>query len=879
MDHHTFSRERRQEKTGQWLEENETYKEWKNSKSSSLLWLRGDAGYGKTTLVSYIIDQLQAETYNENILTYFYCNYKEDSRRRPETVLRTLVKQFCLKDLRVGGPNFVPLPVSSIYVKRELAGHASGGLRCQESTDLIINLSKMYHQVTIVVDALDECYHETRRELFLSLKSIVESGSNVKVFLASRFEQDIALMFEGYKCHYIQASDNTKDINNYIDLQLNIRCNRRNCGTEELLLDGEVDEALKEEISRTLKEKANGMFMWVNLQILALCEEPTAKCVREALKKLPKDLKETYDRIIERTQMRQSSSRIAQSVLAWLLSAQEPCPLPTILQAFAVGPGEDMFDTDILSLTLPRVLDCCKNLIVNDINTQKLRFAHFSVQEYLVGNLKYQEGPVNHTTMAEICLKVLLYHHSESGSRQKLKYLMDYAIRHWAAHVRLSGSPPQSILYKLCKEFLKPSTAYNLWVAAAEEEHDPFNAPSTTFVSPFWVACYYRLYDFFDFETSSKEILNEVNDHSRTPLSGAAEKGHDKVVELLLRDSRVDVNLADKQFGRTPLSWAAEHGHDKVVELLLRDSRVDVDLADKRFGQAPLSWAARNGRDKVVELHLRDSRVDVNLADKEFGQTPLSLAAVNGHDKVVELLLRDSRVDVNLVDKGFGRTPLSWAAEHGHDKVVELLLRDSRVDVNLVDKGFGQAPLSWAARNGRDKVVELLLRDSRVDVNLADKEFGQTPLSWAAEKGHDKVVELLLRDSRVDVNLADKRFGQTPLSWAARNGHDKVVELLLQDSRVDVNLADKRFGQAPLSWAARNGRDKVVELLLRDSRVDVNLADKEFGQTPLSWAAENGHDKVVQLLSLKTSSPPDRINEKKRDKLAHILPGYTRGGR
>lgn len=81
------------------------------------------------------------------------------------------------------------------------------------------------------------------------------------MFLASRFEQDIALMFEGYKCHYIQASDNTKDINNYIDLQLNIRCDRQNYGTEELLLDGEVDDALKKEISRTLKEKANGMYV------------------------------------------------------------------------------------------------------------------------------------------------------------------------------------------------------------------------------------------------------------------------------------------------------------------------------------------------------------------------------------------------------------------------------------------------------------------------------------------------------------------------------------------------------------------------------------------------------------------------------------------
>ncbi|KAI5839440.1 hypothetical protein DFP73DRAFT_458191, partial [Morchella snyderi] len=215
---------------------------------------------------------------------------------------------------------------------------ASGPLQCQESTDLIINLSKIYLQVTIIVDALDECYQDTRSSLFYALKCLVESGSNVKVFLASRYEQDIARMFAGYKCHYIQASDNTKDINDYIDLQLDIRCDPRKCKTEQLLLDGDASDELKEEIRFTLKEKANGMFMWVNLQILALCEEPTEGCVREALEKLPKDLKETYGLIIERIEARDSSSRIAYSVLSWLLYARQPCSLTTILQAFSVGP-------------------------------------------------------------------------------------------------------------------------------------------------------------------------------------------------------------------------------------------------------------------------------------------------------------------------------------------------------------------------------------------------------------------------------------------------------------------------------------------------------------------------------------------------------------
>ncbi|KAI5839142.1 ankyrin repeat-containing domain protein [Morchella snyderi] len=841
MDHHSFSRERRQENTGLWLEENEVYKEWKNSESSSLLWLRGDAGYGKTTLVSYVIDALKAQARgNEKMLAYFYCNYKEDSRRRPETVLRTLVKQFCLKS--PGDPTFVPIPVSSIYIERERLGHASGELRCQESTDLIIDLSKMYHQVTIIVDALDECYQETRRDLFLSLKSIVKSGSNVKVFLASRFEQDIARMFEGYKCHYIQASDNTKDINNYIDRQLDIRCDVQKCGTEELLLDGDVDDMLKQEIGRTLKEKANGMFMWVNLQILALCEEPTANCVREALKKLPRDLKETYDLIIERTEARESSSRIARSVLGLLLSAQEPCSLPTILQALAVGPGSNKFDPDVLKLPLSRILDCCKNLVVDDRNTQNLRFAHFSVQEYLLSNPKFNDGSINHTTMAEICLKVLLDHHSKSESR--LGDLMKYATKHWAAHLRLSGTVPQtSVLYKYCMEFLKPSTAYAKWVSTVEEEGDPFKGPNTSFVSPFWVACYYRLHDFLGVETRSEEVLNELNQNDgRTPLSWATGKGHDKVVELLLRHSSIGVNVADNQ-RRTPLSRAAEKGHDKVVRLLLRNSGTDVNITDGKR-RTPLSWAAERGHDMVVEQLLRDSRANINLSDNIYHQTPLSLAAEHGHNKVVELLLRDSCTDVNISDNSYNQTPLSWAAEKGHYKVVELLLRDSRTNFNRANMD-GRTPLSWAAVKGYDKMVELFLQGSGIDVNLADN-YSRTPLSRAAEKGHDKVVRLLLRDSRTDVSITDLKR-RTPLSWAAEKGHDKVVGLLLQDSRAGIDLANMN-GRTSLSFAAEKGHYKVVELLLRDSRTDVNIRDNRYNRTPLSWAAINGWDKVVELL-------------------------------
>jgi len=148
------------------------------------------------------------------------------------------------------------------------------------------------------------------------------------------------------------------------------------------------------------------------------------------------------------------------------------------------------------------------------------------------------------------------------------------------------------------------------------------------------------------------------------------------VVKLLLETGKVEVDARDSEYNQTPLSWAAENGHDGVVELLLETGKVDVDARDKR-SRTPLSWAAENGHVDVVKLLLETGNVDVDARDSEHNQTPLSWAAENGHDGVVKLLLETGRVDVNAEDKR-GLTPVSWAVEKGHGEVVKLLLETGK---------------------------------------------------------------------------------------------------------------------------------------------------------------------------------------------------------
>ena len=121
-------------------------------------------------------------------------------------------------------------------------------------------------------------------------------------------------------------------------------------------------------------------------------------------------------------------------------------------------------------------------------------------------------------------------------------------------------------------------------------------------------------------------------EESLPALHIASRLGYETMVKILLNLCKV--NLRDEN-GFTPLHHAAEKGHIKVVRLLLDTKGSEINTQSKSQS-TPLWLATRNGHEAVVKL-LVNKGANLEAKDSD-GWTPLFGAAENGHEAVVKLL-------------------------------------------------------------------------------------------------------------------------------------------------------------------------------------------------------------------------------------------------
>jgi hypothetical protein len=235
-------------------------REWITNPSadSSVFWLHGLAGSGKSTLMTTV-----AHIFMESGQLGAFLFFDRDSSERndPKLVIRTLAYQLALFDSQIGAkiseatkanPRIIYSPLRFQFLKLLVEPLSSPDVLQSEAS------------IVLVLDALDECGSaKDRKELLdLLLNESVRLPSALRFICTSRQELDIQKAFGG-KRHVlvreldITSSENYNDIVSFFRHQLSTI--RSYSDFLALSLDWPGDDMV-----HVLTKRAAGLFMGVN---------------------------------------------------------------------------------------------------------------------------------------------------------------------------------------------------------------------------------------------------------------------------------------------------------------------------------------------------------------------------------------------------------------------------------------------------------------------------------------------------------------------------------------------------------------------------------------------------------------------------------------
>jgi ankyrin repeat protein len=745
------------------------YREWRDGSHPGTLLYAGKLGSGKSVLLANIVDDLSLFSKKEKpLVAYFFCKHDVPESLQARTIIGSLARQLLrtVTDL-------------SIPAKSCENTHTTGDT--EQVLEMLFQGFSSKVEGYLVLDGTDECDNEEKEMLVQAIRKIQEK-LKILVCASSREEPNRGLQSitnQLLASRVVLIPDDNPDIEAFVEADL------ERCLSQTFLTIG--DPALILEIQDALLRGSQGMFLWVALQIQSLCSMKTDHAIREALADLPKDLSETFARILQKSGS--SDPALQAKTLQLVLAAYRPLTTDELREALSVTPGDATWDPSKTLNDVCSALACCGCLLAVDEEEFTVRVVHHSVKKYILaglGGVKHMDFSFEEAQRALADTVVTYLSYGVFGtelSRVKVRPMVAQSAPSKIVQATMgSSSAARNLAIMLLGSRRQP--AFDMSKAVAEARSSLSSKPEHTFRFYTYAKTYWQDHVLYVsgrkvaiFKLSSKLIYNRASElggmdkNYWTHFQWAARNENENVVMLLLQTGKIDMNAKDSN-GATLLIWAAEGGYKDTVEVLLSVGKADIEAKDSD-GRTPLMWAAQRGHKNTVEVLLSVGKADVEPKSSS-GWTPLIRAAQGGYKDTVEVLLSVGKADVEAKSSG-GWTPLIWAAEGGYKDTVEVLLSVGKADVEAKSSS-GWTPLMWAAEGRHKDTVEVLLSVGKADVE-AKYSNGWTPLIRAAQGGHKDTVEVLLSVGKADVE-AKSSDGWTPLIWAAQGGHKDTVEVL-----------------------------------------------------------------------------------------------------
>ncbi|KAK2005308.1 Pfs, NACHT and ankyrin domain protein, partial [Colletotrichum eremochloae] len=592
------ARKLRHEGTGIWLLEHPVFQSWCTG-LRRYSWLHGLAGCGKTILSTTVLDHL-TNNKDRRVLSFFF-DFSDTRKQSLDGMLRSLAFQL-----------YQSTTPSTTRLDDLLKNHENGGREpaTKAISDAVCEMLATSTEVCIVLDALDES--TSRRELLKWIEDVAARPdlAHVQLLCTARPEPEFLVRFDRMmgkeSCISLDRKAVNTDIRAYVAGQL---------ATRWEFQEKHLSQDLIEQIVTKVGDGADGMFRWAACQVNSLAECRSPRMMRDALQHLPKDLEETYERMLANIPKRDKDNAIR--LLRFLVHVHRPLMLGEAIEILAtdIGTQQPGFDKESRVFGENEVLGYCPSLmsiveVTDRIRSRgggfsegkprkELHLAHFSVKEYLRSAEWF--GPyASSITIAKTCLTYLRgVSENHLGIEVEFPFVR-LAVKIWTSHAASSQSCEE--VFQASLAFIKEAETFQRWGHLHEGVLILTGKPSRPSGSRFYYACLGGLTRVAQELMRGGLDVNAEGGHYNNALQAASVGGHYDVVELLL-DNGADAHKKGGTYGNT-LQAASHGGHIGVVNLLL-EKGVDINSQGGEHGNA-LQAASYRGHVTIVDLLLKE---------------------------------------------------------------------------------------------------------------------------------------------------------------------------------------------------------------------------------------------------------------------------------
>ncbi|KAI1207979.1 uncharacterized protein F4807DRAFT_468880 [Annulohypoxylon truncatum] len=838
----TYWRRQRRKGTCSWVFSTTAYRSWQQKNSSCILWLNGSIGSGKTVTMANIVGDIHLK----QPAIYFFCMPKDPDSLRAAKILGSIAHQF-----------FSNIPIkNSFWNLLNPEAITTNTSTCDGIIDLLLQGMGPNEKHFIVLDGLEDCSDEEAEDITRSIQSLMESR-RIMLCSASRPESNIQQKFASniQEGNYISVTMSNEQRLGEIKDFINVEVDRR---TQSRQLDRELVTLIKTQ----LIAGAQGMFLWVTLQLEAVLPSifPTAVSpvdICRILNSLPKDLPEAFDQALSRIR----DNRHGNNHFKIVAVADPPLTLDEFRVALTIVPGETIWSPRrLLPPTLAAVHLCGGNLMEVDEEDGRVNFVHHSALVHLLstpthpGTAPFHFSPEEaEIYMGSVCVTYLDYeifdHRLVTGHKIQAGKIVDRLTDEFASthHV------PDLIKRHITRHRFKASP-HDVDVLRVARD---------------------LLHSRFEDVELSKCLLPYASshwlDHTRL-FSEAMEKGVWACWKRLVSGQRGHAappwTLPDSH--QTMIQWAAMNSHAVLFRYWLHTENVqaaDLKRLMELTSVTPevLSKIGPYGLDdilaqciilRVVDWEVINYFLNVGAsptkAHHQTGHSPIQLL-MSGHAtpiwtiEMIEPMVWDFICHPAVVDSFRGQnlnSSLITAIGCEWDKVARQLIK---LGTNILTESWTDSPLGAAVRIGNIALVEeLIYHGADAFRSCFD---GKPVIQIALEAERADLVEILVREP--DVLDETRIYGLPLLHLAILQGNVHIVTSLLN---AGANPEEKcyrlnRIYHAILSpQPAVTGVDKhatSMDYYLRQISTEFDFTQ---GKTPLILAIEARRSTIVEIL-------------------------------